>query len=285
MATKTLAIDIGGTNFSVGLFSDQKLVVWETQTTLRDAGPEWMLDKMESIIAGWGEYGAPERCGIGFGGPVNFAKQRVIYSTHVKGWNDFDLIGEVNRRFHVPAVMDRDTMVGALGEGFFGAGQGIRPLFYMTLSTGIGGGFLMENGLLRGADSFACELGHHVVVPDGPECLCGSNGCLERMCCGLWLERDFGKPAKELLQSPEFVGKYVVPLARGLRNCIMFFNPARIVIGGGISRAGDKLFGPLLEELGKQMPGWSKARVDVVPAKLAGHTILWGALKLAELEL
>ena len=138
---------------------------------------------------------------------------------------------------------------------------------------------------MRGADSFACELGHHCVLPDGPDCLCGSNGCLERMCCGLWLERDYGRPAKELLQEPSFVDRYVVHLARGLKNTIMFFNPARIVIGGGISRAGDALFLPLRQELAQQMPAWSKARVDVVPAALAGQSVLWGALELVQLEL
>ncbi len=285
VANKTLAIDIGGTNFSVGLFVDQKLEVWETRATLRDAGPVWMLDQMELIVSGWQGCGQLDGCGIGFGGPVNFDLQRVIYSTHVKGWNDFDLVGDVKRRFHAPAVMDRDTMVGALGEGYFGAGIGIRPLFYMTLSTGIGGGLLIEDRPFRGADSYACELGHHIVVPDGPECICGCYGCLERMCCGLWLERDYGRPAEELFLDPAFMRNYVVYLARGLKNCIMFLNPARIVIGGGLSKAGDRLFLPLREELVRQMPAWSKARVDVIPPMLGTHSILWGALKLAEQEL
>jgi glucokinase len=269
----------------VALFLDRKMANWETRPTLREEGPTWMLDQIESIVCGWREWGALDGCGIGFGGPVNFGSQRVLYSTHVQGWDAYDLVGEVKSRFHVPVIMDRDTMVGALGEGFFGAGENIRPLFYMTLSTGIGGGFLTENGLLRGADSFACELGHHIVVPDGPECICGSYGCMERMCCGLWLERDHGRPAKELLQNPAFVADYVIPLARGLRNCIMFLNPSRIVIGGGLSLAGDRLFFSLLEELHRQMPDWSKARIDVVPAQLAGHSVLWGALKLTELDL
>ena len=78
---------------------------------------------------------------------------------------------------------------------------------------------------------------------------------------------------------------YVVFLARGLKNCIMFFNPARIIIGGGIATAGDPLFLPLRKELARQMPPWSKARVDVVPAALGRHTILWGALELAHQEL
>ncbi len=165
---RTLAIDIGGTNFSVALFEGQTLLTSETRRTLRDAGPAWMLDQMESILSGWPEIATLDGCGIGFGGPVDFYQQRVIYSTHVKGWDNFDLVGEVKRRFGVPAVMDRDSMVGALGEGFFGAGRGVRPLFYITLSTGIGGGLLMsDEQLFRGADSFACELGLHTTIPDG----------------------------------------------------------------------------------------------------------------------
>ena len=290
MPRKTLAMDIGGTNFSLALFGGDVLEIVESRSTLRDAGPAWMLDQMEQMVAAWVADGRLVReelggCGIGFGGPVNFYDQRILFSTHVKGWDGFDLVAEVERRFGVRAVVDRDTMVGALGEGYFGAGVGVRPLFYMTLSTGVGGGLLLENGLFRGADSYACELGHHTVLPGGPECLCGSYGCLERMCCGLWLERDYGKSAEELMGDPAFVETYVVHLAQGLKNCIMFLNPALIVIGGGIAKAGDRLFVPLGEELHRQLTSWSKARIEVVPAALKGESVLWGALKLAELEL
>jgi glucokinase len=283
---QTLAIDIGGTNFSVALFRGDVLVSSVTTATMRDGGPLWMLDRIEEIVASSVEAGSYlDGCGVGFGGPVDFSTQRVIYSTHVPGWKGFDLAGEITRRLHVPVIMDRDSMVGVLGEGLYGAGIGFRPLFYVTLSTGVGGGFLTDDGLLRGADSYANELGHHTVLTNGPECLCGSHGCMERMCCGLWLERDYGRSAKELLLDPEFTRKYVVHLAQGLKNCIMFLNPARIVIGGGISKAGDLLFLPLREELARQMPAWSKARIDVVPAALCGHSVLWGALALANQHL
>jgi glucokinase len=212
---------------------------------------------------------------------VNFANHRVITSTLVGGWEGFDLIKEVKARFNVPAVMDRDSMVGALGEGFYGAGKGYRPLLYITLSTGIGGGMLTENGLFRGADSYACELGHHTILPAGPACLCGSYGCLERMCSGLWLERDYDRPAQELFQDPDFVSRYIVHLGQGLKNSLMFLNPERVVIGGGISKAGDALFIPLRKELDRQMTPWSRARRDIVPASLVGDTVLWGALVLA----
>jgi Transcriptional regulator/sugar kinase len=163
----------------------------------------------------------------------------------------------------------------------FGAGRGFDPLFYMTLSTGIGGGIVSGGEILRGADSYAGEIGHLTIRPEGPECLCGSQGCFERMCCGLWLGRDHGRTAAELMSDPSFVQRYVVDLALGLKACVMLLNPARIVIGGGISKAGDKLFTPLRAELRRQITPWSRARLDVTPAELGDDSVLYGALALA----
>jgi len=278
---RILALDVGGTNFSVAVFAEQRLIGKATSRTDRQAGPHWMLDRMQEMVSGLVAERDFDGCGIGFGGPVDFDAQRLIFSTQVPGWEGYDLVREVESRFGVRPIMDRDTMVGALGEGFYGAGKGFRPMFYVTLSTGVGGGLLTEHGLYRGADSYACELGHHTVLSDGPECLCGSFGCMERMCSGLWLERDYGKTAQELFQSPDFVSKYVVHLAQGLKSTIMFLNPSRIVIGGGLSKAGDALFVPLRLELRRQLTSWSRARVDVVPASLDGESVLWGALQLA----
>src|SRR5579871_1289594 len=278
----TLAIDIGGTKFSVALFRGEEMVERVSEPTDRAGGPAWMLERIGAIACEWSARHPLEACGIGFGGPVDFARRRVIQSTHVAGWNDFDLCGEIERRLGLRVVLDNDANVGALGEGFFGAGRGTRPLFYMTLSTGIGGGILLETGqVFRGADSYAGEIGHLTIRPDGPECLCGSRGCFERMCCGLWLERDHGRSARELMRDPDFVARYVVDLARGLKAGIMLLNPARIVIGGGIANAGDALFVPLRQELGRQITGWSRARIDVVPAALGDDSVLYGALALA----
>ena len=101
------------------------------------------------------------------------------------------------------------------------------------------------------------------------------------MCGGLWLERDYGKPAKELMQDAGFVERYVVDLALGLKAAIMLLNPRRIAIGGGIAKAGDRLFVPLRAELGRQITSWSAARIDVVPAALGDDSVLYGALALA----
>lgn len=274
------AIDIGGTKFSAALFRDGQMTRRETRRTDRDGGREWMLGQLREIGRAWRAEEAFTAIGVGFGGPVDFASQQVVLSTHVGGWQGFDLPGWLRGEFGAPALMDNDANVGALGEGMHGAGSGFRPLFFMTLSTGIGGGILLDSGVYRGADSYAGEIGHLNVRPDGPPCLCGSNGCFERMCCGLWLERDYGRSAQELMQDPAFVEDYVVDLARGLKAAVMLLNPARIVIGGGISKAGDALFVPLRAELRRQVTSWSRARLDVVPAALGDDSVLWGAYEL-----
>jgi glucokinase len=280
----TLAIDIGGTKFTLALFEEERIGARVTRPTDRDGGPEWMLDQIQHAARDW----RFERCGIGFGGPVDFAHRRVALSTHVSGWSNFPLNERLESALRVPVAIDNDANAGALGEARYGAGRVAAekrlPLFYMTLSTGIGGGIVLADGsVYRGADSWAGEIGHITLDPDGPECLCGARGCFERLCSGLWLERDHGKPASELVLDPAFVASYVVNLAQGLKAATMLLNPARIVIGGGIAQAGERLFGPLRVELRRQVTSWSQARLDVVPAALGNDSVLWGALALARL--
>jgi glucokinase len=277
----TLAIDVGGTKFSMAVFEGKRLVERQSHATDREGGRDWMLNGIAAVIKEWNPRHRFDCCGIGFGGPVDFERQRVVLSTHVGGWNDFDLPGYLTNLLGFVPVMDNDANAGALGEALYGAGRGYRPLFYLTLSTGIGGGLVSSDTVYRGADSYAGEIGHLTIRPGGPECLCGSYGCLERMCCGLWLERDHGRSASELFRDPEFVDRYVVDLAMGLKAAIMLLNPARIVIGGGISKAGDRLFVPLRAELSKQITQWSRARIDVVPSELGDDSVLWGAMALA----
>lgn len=275
----TLAIDIGGTKFSLAAFEGATMVRRHSQATA--GGPAWMVPRIVAVARDWQRALPFERCGVGFGGPVDFPSQQVILSTHVGGWRDYPLVPTLQRELRLPVIMDNDANVGALGEAFRGAGVGMNPLFYMTLSTGIGGGILINGQVMRGADSYGGEIGHMTIRPDGPQCLCGWTGCFERICSGLWLERDYGKPARELLQDPEFVARYVVDLALGLKAAIMLLNPARIVVGGGISKAGERLFEPLRAELRRTITPWSRARIDVVPAALGDDSVLYGALVLA----
>jgi len=278
---RILAIDIGGTKFSMAAFDGERMARRHSEATDQTGGREWMLRQLEALCLAWQREHPFDRCGIGFGGPVDFAAQRVGLSTHVGGWRDFPLSAHLAGLLGIPAVMDNDANAGALGEARHGAGRGCSPLFYMTLSTGIGGGIYADGRLWRGADSWAGEIGHLPIRPEGPVCLCGARGCFERMCSGLWLERDHGRTARELIADPAFVRGYVVDLALGLKAAIMLLNPARVVIGGGISKAGDRLFQPLGAELRRQITAWSGARIDVVPAALGDDSVLYGALALA----
>src|SRR5581483_10945248 len=140
---RILAIDIGGTKFSTALFENDKMIRRESRRTDRDGGPEWMVAQIEEVVRPWGDV---DRCGIGFGGPVDFSNQRVALSTHVGGWNDFPLVERIHAIVDAPVTIDNDANTGALGEATFGAGRGHRPLFYMTLSTGIGGGIVLNDG-------------------------------------------------------------------------------------------------------------------------------------------
>jgi glucokinase len=239
-----------------------------------------MCAQLAAIIPQWRAEGAFSRAGIGFGGPVDFPAQRVVLSTHVGGWQGFDLCGFVQELAGAPVILENDANAGAVGEAHHGAGRGYDPLFYMTLSTGIGGGIYQGGNVWHGANSYAGEIGHLTIRPDGPVCLCGARGCFERMCCGLWLERDYGMPAHRLLEDPSFVERYVVDLSLGLKAAIMLLNPARIVIGGGISKAGDRLFVPLRTELGRHITGWSGANVNTCPSTLGDNTVLWGIYAL-----
>jgi len=277
-----LAIDIGGTKFSMALFDGDRITRRESRETDREGGREWMMERVTSIARSWQSSAGVDRCGIGFGGPVFFKQQRIALSTHVGGWSDAQLAADLERALAIPCIMDNDANVGGLGEAVYGAGRGFDPLLYVTLSTGIGGGIIIGGGIFRGADSYAGEIGHTVVRPDGPPCLCGWRGCFERVCGGLWLERDHGKSARELVEDQAFVDRYVIDLAAGLKTGIMLLNPARIVIGGGIAKTGDSLLAPLRRELRRQITSWSQARIDVVPAELEDDSVLWGALALAK---
>ena len=184
-------------------------------------------------------------------------------STHAGGWRDFDLPGHVRDLLGgTPVVMDNDANAGALGEFLHGAGKGCSPLFYMTVSTGIGGGVLIGGKLMRGADSWAGEIGHLNVRPRASMPL--RIEWMSRTHVLRSLARTRSWRSRERIDgAPGVCSRDVVDMARGLKACIMLLNPGRIVIGGGIGKAGDALFVPLREELARQVPSCSRARVEM----------------------
>ncbi len=124
-----LAIDIGGTKFTMAVFDERRMVARESRVTDREGGREWLTGQIADIVAEWKPKYSWTACGIGFGGPVDYKSQSVVLSTHVGGWSGFSLPEFVAERAGVPVIMDNDANVGALGEAAYGAGKGCDPLF------------------------------------------------------------------------------------------------------------------------------------------------------------
>jgi glucokinase len=307
-----LAVDIGGHKHGVALCTAGGTVLEAlfTRTDLQaDAAAitAGVLEKAARLREKHpAVFAAVRRCGIGFGGPVR--DNRPYRSMHVGGWEGIDLCGMIRERFGVSAVMGNDGNVSALGEHRFGAGRGCSSLVYLTVSTGIGGGVILDNRLWAGAHGFAGELGHIHVRPDGPACSCGSAGCLEACCSGTALGRRAGALAAEspkdfagLLESaggaPDKIDAqrvfaaaaegepgpvallkdYLDELARGVGSIINAFDVETVVIGGGVAKAGEALFAPLRERVGRYVMPMLRSTARIAPAALGDHTVILGA--------
>jgi len=253
----------------------------------------------------------PEAIGVSFGGPVAPSKGITLLSHHVPGWENFPLQEWLFEHFGVPVVVENDANAAAFGEWRYGAGRGTRYLLYVTVSTGIGGGILINGEIYRGADNLAGEIGHMTIDPNGPFCACGKRGCLETFASGPAIARR----ARELLaafpkegtilekyaatNSQELSAKDISLAARsgdplairvleeagralgfGLAQAVSLLNPERIVLGGGVTKAGEFF----LRSVHKTVRAYAmpSARVELVVAELGDDAPLWGAVALAE---
>jgi glucokinase len=309
-----LAIDIGGTQFGLMLATEKGEIVKHLQrSTDRTGGAQWMIDQIVSESRAL-IHQSPQpvvACGIGFGGPVNFDTQHIINSTHVKGWDNCPLPRIITQELGIPAMVDNDANVGALGEFTFGAGKGSTNLIYYTISTGIGGGIIINGQIYRGSNSNAGELGHCPILLNGPLCDCGNRGCLEALCSGTAIGKrvqqavkkhprkgrairhlaggnsitaktlfDAAKQKDPLAQS--LVEETCTYLGMGVATAMNAFAPNVIVIGGGVSKAGRVLFDPLRKTTDRFLMPIHRPHLNIRPAKLKGRSVLLGAVALAK---
>ena len=213
-----LALDFGGTKLSAALFEGQSsrkgrqeeqaffsslrpsrplreplytLLDLRRVITLPDADAAHELAAMLALARELLAGRKPSAVGVSFGGPVAFAAGLVRRSDHVPGWDSFPLRERLAAEFGCPVAVDNDANVAALGEHHFGAGRGFDDLLYVTVSTGVGGGWILGGRAWRGAAGMAGEIGHIVVDPNGPPCLCGKRGCVERLASGPYMAADY----------------------------------------------------------------------------------------------
>lgn len=226
--------------------------------------------------------GAPVAAiGAAVGGPLDWRSGRVS-PLHQPEWRDVPLKEIMQQAFGCPFYVDVDTNVAALGEYHFGASQ-VARLMYMTISTGIGGGLLVDGRIFRGSDGAHPEVGHHAIPfrcahPERVVCDCGATACLEAMVSGTGIRRVYGKPAEQLSEAEwQEVG---YNLGQGLRNIANFYTPDVIVLGGGVSiGAGERLLAIARRTMRQNLKIIPEPEVRL--SRLGYDTALFGAMALA----
>lgn len=308
-----LVLDFGGTKLTAGLVDLRKGQVIDRirRPTPRAEGAQRSLDAM--IEAGTqltGRYqdlnSHLKGVGISFGGPLSADRRTVLRSLHVAGWEGFPLPARISEAFGVPAVMDNDANLAALGEWRYGIGQNTRHMLYLQLSTGIGAGLILDGHLYRGA-GLAGEFGHLTLLEDGPPCSCGKRGCLESLSAGWAIAREGkialqsappGSPlaeaggdgsgaitAKQVLdaaragdkQAQMITSRAATYLGIGIANAINLLDPELVVIGGGVSKAEDVLRATLDAALATHVAPPLRERTQVRFWTLGDDTTLIGA--------
>ncbi len=277
--TLVLTVDIGGTKCAVALTDAngvRSVERWQT-----DGSVENLARAVDFYDRYRDDGGAPAAAvGVCFGGPVDHASSVVTRSVHVPGWQGFDFADWARQTVGLPVAVDNDGNVGALAELVHG-NHDTGDLMYVTVSTGIGAGVVSGGRVLRGATNDAGELGHIRIADDPRQCACGRTGCLERMCSGFWIEQDHGKPAAELFARDDFLAEYSALFARGLASAVLLYNPAVVVLGGGVSRVGKRLTDSLTASLSTELASWSHLTPRITTSRFDGDGVHLGARELA----
>jgi glucokinase len=304
-ADPVLAIDIGGTKVAAGLVEPGgRLASWAQTETPRglDAGQLWRTVGVlcERLLA---EARVDPRAGLagvgcGCGGPMEWPAGRVS-PLNIPAWRSFPLREKLQERFAgIPVRLHNDAICMAVGEHWRGAGRGRRSMLGMVVSTGVGGGLVLDGRLINGATGNAGHIGHVVVDPGGPFCVCGGRGCLEAIARGpalaAWAQGEGWRPgqapvtAKDLADDAAQGHPVGIAAMRRAGEALGIATASAahlcdlevVAIGGGLAQAGPLLFGPLEEALRTHV-GLGYARdVPVVAAALGQSAGLIGGAAL-----
>jgi len=229
-----LAIDIGGTKIAAGLV-DGKGSVLQRATAPTAGGAEGEGDALFSRVLDVARQAMasgppPALVGIGCGGPMESNR---VSPLNIPAWQGFPLRDRVEAALALPTALDNDAKALALGEGWVGAARGVRNYLAMVVSTGVGGGIVLDGRLLDGAAGNAGHIGHVIVEPGGAACPCGAFGCLEAECSGLGIARRLGRPAAEA--PPEEVERTGRLVGRAVAGACNLLDLRLAVVAGSVA--------------------------------------------------
>lgn len=311
-----LAIDLGGTKIAAAVISPQGKIVSQAYClSLAEKGPEAVINRVVSTAHRALEQSRFEPSGTGgvamaTAGAVDAKRGLVTASAHLPGWHNIPIQDILAQKLGAKTYLINDASAAALGEYWLGAGKGVHNLVYLTVSTGIGGGLIVNGELYLGADGSAGELGHMTVDVNGERCNCGNIGCWETLASGTAIAKEAVKRLNQGGKSSliDLVGgklenitaKTVASAAQrgdalaysviartahylgiGMVNIVNIFNPELIIVGGGVARVGKLLLDPaqkIVKERAFSLPAHT---VRIVPAKLGDSSALIGAALFA----
>jgi len=270
-----LAIDIGGTKLAVGVVADGVILQQSTAPTPAADG-ELMWATLIELVATCGVApGAINVVGVGCGGPMTRGGASVS-PLNIPGWRDFALRDRLTAQFGVPCFVDNDAKALALGEHRWGAARGVDDFLAMVVSTGVGGGIMLNGRLLDGAAGNAGHIGHVIVEPEGRVCPCGARGCLEAEASGTAIRAITGRPAAEAsLEVIERTGRLV---GRAVASVANLLDLRLAVCAGSVALGfGDPFFDAAQAELDRSARLEFSAGAVIRPGGLGAEGPLLGA--------
>jgi len=309
-----IGVDLGGTKISCAL-ADLTGNIIETQVVATNASEgeiavlNRMINVIDKVMLNTNTTKEDIKAiGIGAPGPLD-AKRGIIIEPANLPFTNFDLVTPIKEKFNIPVYLDNDANAAVIGEFMFGAGKGTENMVYITVSTGIGGGAILNGKIYRGRTTNALEVGHTTVEPfSSARCNCGNLGCLEALSSGTAI----AKRAKDAVLSNidttlkmyETITSYEVfkeaengdkvaisirdnalkYLGVGVTNIINTFDPDKVVIGGGVSKAGEIVFDKIKEVVAERGLKTITEGCEIVPAELGTDAGVIGAVALAILQ-
>ena len=318
--TLILGIDLGGTKILTSVIDARgNMLARDHSVTPAEKGPEAVLEAIRESAGRSFEQASVtvegvEGVGIGAPGPSNPETGILYTSPNLPGWEDVPVVGILEKEFNKPVFLINDANAAAFAEFSFGAAKGLRHVIYITVSTGIGGGVIIDGKLYTGAIGTAGELGHMTIDDKGPRCNCGNIGCWETLASGTALARAAQQKIREgaetsILQyvsgginavdakavqtaaekgdalAEKLIARTGYYLGVGLANLINMFNPEMIVIGGGLSNMGDRIFAPAYQTAKERAYDVAYSAVRFAPAKLGRNSGVLGAAAFAHEKL
>jgi glucokinase len=309
-----IGIDLGATKILAGVVAaDGEILGTAKRATKAQAGPDAVVDRIvktvrEAADAADVDLEALAAIGSGAPGPLDPDRGIVLHTPNMPGWDNVPLASLLSERLGAPAYLGNDVDLGTLGESALGAGRGCQHVVGIFVGTGIGGGLILNGQLWQGWRRAAAEIGHMIVLADGPYCGCGNRGCLEAVASRTAIERDIlagikaGResvlaaliaPEKGRLTSgaleaackqgdtlvAEVLGRAQFYLGLAVASVVNFIDPEMVILGGGVVEAfGESFLEPIRRTALQNFINKRGAReVRIVPAKLGDNAALLGA--------